>query len=83
MFSRSRTEICKMIQDSLQGPDGKYSSAKIVLMFGFLAVTVFIWKLLVLGTLTIDYFIWYMLFISGHNNISKFLDNRHKEKEVE
>lgn len=76
MFQRSRDEICRMCQETLQDNTGKYSAAKVILMVGFFAILVFMWKLLLTGALTLDFFIAFLAFISGHNNISKYLDNK-------
>jgi hypothetical protein len=80
------SEFQKLCKDSLTAPNGKYSSAKIILMFGFMIASLVLWKALILGNLSIEFFVAYLAFISGHNNISKFLDtkiisNEPKDKE--
>lgn len=76
-------EFRKLCQQTLQGPDGRYSSAKVILMIGFFIVSILMWKLLLTGALTLDYFISYLAFLTGHNNLSKFLDSRNKSRDHE
>lgn len=70
-------EFCKLVKDSLQDNiTGKYSHAKIIAMLGFIALTVFFWKLLLLGTISIEYFMAYAAYCTGHQTINKYLDGR-------
>lgn len=74
-----RAEICKLFRESLQdNRTGKYSHAKVIAMCGFLASTIFIWKLIILNTLGIDYFIAYLMYCTGTQTINKWLDSRGK-----
>lgn len=84
MLQRSREEICKFIKETLQDQKtGKYSHAKVIAMCGFLALTVFMWKLILIGGMGVDYFIAYAAYCTGHQTLNKWLDGKNKAKDTE
>lgn len=75
-------ELKKIFTDILQDKKTHtYSLSKVIAFVGFIAATVFIWKLIILGTLTLDFFCAYLIYTTGTQTFNKFLDGRivHKD----
>lgn len=84
MFGVQRQELCKFFKQTLQDNNtGKYSHAKVIAMCGFLAATVFIWKLIIIGGMSAEYFMIYVAYCTGHQTINKFLDGKTKDGTVD
>ena len=74
---RTKEELCRFFKETLQdSKTGKYSHAKVIAMAGFLALTIFVWKIILTGTLTIEFFLAYAAYCTGHQTINKFLDTK-------
>jgi len=67
-------KIGSLHRELLSDASGKLQLAKVMLWFGFLFLSAFVWKLILTRTLTIDYFVVYAGFVSGHQLVSKYLD---------
>lgn len=82
IFSQKlRSEFCKLCKESLQdNRTGKYSHAKIISMFGFFALTIFMWKLILIGGLSVEFFIAYSAYCTGHQTLNKWLDGKTKKE---
>lgn len=77
MFKRSRDELCRFLKENVQDSrTGKYSHAKVIACLGFVALTFFMWKLILLGNLGIEFFLAYAAYCTGHQTINKFLDGK-------
>lgn len=84
MTDKDPREIGKFFKEILSdSKSGKYSHAKVIAIVGFLAATMFMWKLIILGGMTIEYFVAYITYTTGTQTFNKFLDNRRHKKEVE
>ena len=68
--------LSKLITESLQGSDGRYSHSRVIAMLVAIAATIYMWKLVIMGGMTIDFFIAYLCYGTGHQTINKFLDFR-------
>ena len=76
-----REEISKFIREILQdNTTGKYSHSKMIAVFGFFAVTVFLWKMIITSALTIDFFIAYLTYCTGAQTLNKLLDVKNKTR---
>ena len=61
---------------------GKISLSKTMLFLGFIFISLYMWKLMVMKEITIEFFVTYIGFISGHQLISKKLDKAGNKIEV-
>ena len=81
MTDKDRLEIGKFLKEILSDTKtGKYSHARVIALFGFLAATVFMWKLIILGGMSIDYFIAYITYTTSTQTFNKYLDNKNRTK---
>lgn len=69
-------ELARIFTESMQGPTGKYSHARVIAMLVAFAATIFMWKLIILGGMSLEYFIAYLAYGTGHQTLNKFLDKR-------
>ena len=81
-LKQSRDELCKFFKNCTQGPDGRYSHSKVIACLGFVALTFFMWKIIIAGTMSVDYFIAYACYCTGHQTMNKWLDGKKTKTEV-
>jgi hypothetical protein len=81
-ISKAFTKIGSWHREILSDDKGKLSLPRVMLWFGFIFLSAFIWKLIITHTLTIDYFVVYAGFVSGHSLVSKYLDRTGQQTTV-
>jgi hypothetical protein len=76
MFGKTFKTIGSWHREILSDDKGKLNLARVMLYYGWLFLTAFVWKLIITHTLTIDYFVVYAGFVSGHSLVSKYIDTK-------
>lgn len=70
------SEIVLLLKQILKDTNGKYSHARVISFIGFIALTVFMWKIIIIGAMNIEFFIAYATYCTGTQTINKWLDTK-------
>ena len=68
-FKQIKEEGKKFIYDILTD-NSKYSQARLISLVGFICLSFFMWKLILIGGMQVDYFIAYAAYCTGTQTIN-------------